>query len=189
MMEVFVNNMLGKRFSIAKRTFFWLLYNIIAKNLPRSYVAYSFGARQFRCFVCKRLLAYCGKNVNIEPKVFFYLMSRTKIGDNSGIGMQSHIEAVEIGRNVMIGPEFIVFSGNKRFDRTDIPMREQTSDEVSPVVIEDDVWIGARVIILAGRRIGHGAIVGAGSVVTKDIEPYTIVGGNPACVIGRRKSP
>ena len=173
---------------MAKRTFFWLLYNIIGKNLPRSYVAYSLGARQFRAFVCKRLLAACGENVNIEPKVFFYLMSRTKIGDNSGIGMRSHVEAVEIGKNVMIGPELIVFSGNKRFDRTDIPMIEQTSDEVSPVVIEDDVWIGARVIILPGRTIGQGAIVGAGSVVTKDVDPYSIVGGNPARVIGHRKS-
>lgn len=56
----------------------------------------------------------------------------------------------------------------------------------SQTVIEDDCWIGARVIILPGRRIGKGSIIGAAAVVTKDVEPYNIVGGNPARVIKKR---
>jgi acetyltransferase-like isoleucine patch superfamily enzyme len=56
---------------------------------------------------------------------------------------------------------------------------------VSPIVIEDKVWIGFNSVILKGVRVGEGAIVGAGSVVTRDVEPFTIVGGNPATVIGR----
>jgi maltose O-acetyltransferase len=54
------------------------------------------------------------------------------------------------------------------------------------VVIEDDVWIGTRAIILPGRRLGKGCIVGAGAVVTKDVEPHSIVAGNPARAVGSR---
>ena len=66
-------------------------------------------------------------------------------------------------------------------------MWQQGFTEVDPIVIEDDVWIGARVIILKGVTIGKGSIIGAGSVVTKDVEPYSIVGGNPAKLIRKRK--
>ncbi|WP_331272794.1 DapH/DapD/GlmU-related protein [Motilibacter deserti] len=55
-----------------------------------------------------------------------------------------------------------------------------------PVVIEDDVWIGANVVILPGRTISTGSIVGAGSVVTKDVPPRTVVAGNPAVVVKNR---
>ena len=52
-----------------------------------------------------------------------------------------------------------------------------------PIIVEDDVWIGTRAIILSGVRIGKGAVIAAGTVVTKDIPPYAIVGGNPAKII------
>ena len=61
-------------------------------------------------------------------------------------------------------------------------MRLQTAPK-EPVYIGDDVWIGARVIILPGRKIGEGVIIGAGAVVTKDVPDYAVVGGNPAKVI------
>lgn len=57
------------------------------------------------------------------------------------------------------------------------------SFETRPVVIEDDVWIGARAIILKGVRIGRGSVIAAGAVVTKDVPPFTVAGGNPAKVI------
>ncbi|MDQ7799461.1 MAG: DapH/DapD/GlmU-related protein [Candidatus Edwardsbacteria bacterium] len=66
-------------------------------------------------------------------------------------------------------------------------MLEQGIRFYPQTVIEDDVWIGAQAIILPGVRIGRGAIVAAGAVVTKDVEPYAIVGGNPARLIKRRK--
>ena len=63
-------------------------------------------------------------------------------------------------------------------------MRLQGYLKPQPVVIEDDVWIGARVIFLPGVRVGRGAIVGAGAVVTKDVPDYALVVGNPARVVG-----
>ena len=86
-------------------------------------------------------------------------------------------------------------SANHKFDRTDIPIQHQGhySSEIQfnrrkySVVIEDDIWIGARVIILSGTHIGKGSIISAGSVVSSKIPPYSIVVGNPGRVISKRK--
>ncbi len=79
--------------------------------------------------------------------------------------------------------------GGHNHDRTDIPMGHQGSTTSTPLHIAGDVWIGARAIILPGcRRIGHGAIIGAGAVVTKDVPDWAVVGGNPARIIKSRKS-
>ena len=71
--------------------------------------------------------------------------------------------------------------------RTDIPMRGQGSTPARKVTVSSDVWIGARVIILPGVTIGQGAIIAAGAVVTKDVPPFSVVGGVPARVIKFRK--
>jgi maltose O-acetyltransferase len=112
--------------------------------------------------------------------------SKIAIGDNSGFGMNSRIGSVTIGKNVMMGPDCLILTKNHAFDSTDIPMNMQGYKEDSPVTIGNDVWIGQRVIILPALRIGDGAIIGAGSVVTKNVEDYTIVAGNPARVIRKR---
>ena len=168
------------------RGLFWLAYYLFARHLPRSHVRYSFGSRAIRAFVLKRLFKKFGKKVNIEPKVIFFNLSESEIGDYSGIGMRSYIGTVKIGRDVMIGEELIAISRNHEFGDLSRPMREQGWKEDRPVVIEDDVWIGSRVTILPGVTIRKGTIVGAGSVVTKDAGPYSIVAGNPAREIRKR---
>ena len=95
-------------------------------------------------------------------------------------------EQVHIGRNCMIGPFCYLTDGNHGIS-ADLAVKAQPM-QVRPVVIEDDVWLGAGVIILSGVRIGRGAIVGAGAVVTKDIPPNTIAIGVPARSIGNRES-
>jgi maltose O-acetyltransferase len=127
----------------------------------------------------------CGSNVNIEIGAEFD--SNVTLGNNSGIGIRAIIgREVYIGDDVMMGPECIIYTANHRFDRIDIPMREQGFLDIKPVVIGNDVWIGGRVIILPGVRIGDGAIIGAGAVVSKDVPPYAIVGGVPAKVLKYR---
>lgn len=169
-----------------KHIIFWLSYNLFARHLPRSYVPYSLGATAIRAFICKRLFKEFGESINIESNVIFYNMSQSKIGNYSGIGVNSYIGLVNIGQNVMIGPELFAQSRNHNFNNTNIPMREQGKQNDQEIIIEDDVWIGAKVIILPGVRIGHGSIIGAGSVVTKNVSPYCIMGGNPAMVIKKR---
>lgn len=86
---------------------------------------------------------------------------------------------VTLGRYNMIGPHVMLAGGSHNFEDTSIPMRFQ-GGTTKGIILEDDIWIGANVVVLDGVRIGQGAIVGAGAVVTKDVEPYAIVVGNPA---------
>jgi maltose O-acetyltransferase len=109
-----------------------------------------------------------------------------EIGNNSAIGHNARLGAVKIGDNVMMGPDVIIFSRNHVFENRMVPMNVQGGTEGNPVLIGDDVWIGARAIILPGVHIGKGAIVGAGAVVSKDVPEYAIVAGNPARVIKQK---
>ncbi len=170
-----------------KRVFFWIAYYLFARHLPRSNVLYSFGSREIRAFLCKRLFRKFGIKVNIEPNVLFFNLSKSEIGDYSGIGMNSYVGTIKIGNDVMIGEELFAISKNHEFKDISIPMRIQGFQEDRPIIIQDDVWIGSRVTLLPGITIGKGAIIGAGSVVTKDVESYSIVAGNPAKIIKRRK--
>lgn len=86
----------------------------------------------------------------------------------------------------MMGPEVVIYTRNHSH-RKDELMIGQGYEETKPVVIGDDVWIGRRAIIMPGVKIATGTVVGAGAVVTKDTEAYSIVGGVPAKVIGYRE--
>ena len=87
----------------------------------------------------------------------------------------------------MMGEACHIYTRNHKTDRTDIPMCRQGFDGYKPVVISDDVWIGARVTILPGAKIGTGVIIGSGAVVTGEIPDYAVAGGVPARVIKYRK--
>ena len=111
-----------------------------------------------------------------------------KIGNNSSIGPYAYIGCsgmIEIGDNVMMSPRVSIYAENHVFDRTDITIKDQGVKREF-VKIEDDCWIAANSIILAGVTIGKGSIIAAGSVVTRDVPPYSIVAGVPATVIKSR---
>lgn len=80
------------------------------------------------------------------------------------------------------GPNVAFYVSNHNTVNSGIPMKEQGYHEAD-IIIEDDVWIGANSVITSGVHIGRGAVIGAGSVVTKSIPPYTIAAGTPAKVI------
>ncbi len=167
--------------------FGYMLYYGFARHLPSSYIR-GIGRlfKSIRAFCAYLILDKCGENVNIEHGANLY--ASIQIGDNSSIGLNAILDGgIKIGNSVMMGQNCAILTTNHRFDRLDIPMNEQGCSEVRPVVIGDDVWIGMYVIILPGVHIGNGAIVGAGSVVTKDVPDYAIVGGNPAKLIRFRE--
>lgn len=141
-------------------------------------------AQQLRYAACKRLFRSCGQNVNIEHGADFLFGDTISIGDRSGIGVDAWIRAdIDIGCNVMMGPQALIYDRYHVYDRIDIPMIDQGMGPFQKIVIEDDVWIGARVTILQGVRIGKGSIVAAGSVVTRDVPPFSVTAVNPARVV------
>lgn len=106
---------------------------------------------------------------------------------NIGCDLSGHEEGqINIGDDVLLAPRVVVLGAMHKYRNRTIPIREQGT-MAGPVTIENDVWIGTNAVILPGINIRAGAVVGANAVVTKDVEPYTIVGGVPAKVIGSRK--
>lgn len=162
-----------------------VLYFIVLKHLPPTYYPGGKLVKQLRFLCCKRLFRSCGRNVTIESNAIIPF-HKVDIGDNSGIGLNARIGSVRIGSNVMMGPDVMILSRNHNYDRIDIPSKFQGNAEEEPVIVEDDVWIGARVIILPGVHVGKGVIIGAGAVVTKNMPNYSIAAGNPARVVRMR---
>lgn len=166
-----------------KKKILYILYRIFGAKLPIS--QRSKFAKKCRNFWAKKIVAECGTNVNIERNAVFGPL--LKIGDNSGIGINCEIYGpVTIGKNVMMGPEVVIYTSGHKHNRTDIPMIEQGAETEREVNIGDDVWIGRRAIIMPGVTIGDGVIIGAGAVVTKNIEPYMVAVGVPAKAIKSR---
>lgn len=95
---------------------------------------------------------------------------------------------VLIGDDVMIAAFCSLFAANHEYRRVDIPIRAQGMSTKGGIRIGDDVWIGTHAVILDGVKIGNGAVIAAGAVVTKDVEPYSVVAGVPAKQVGRREA-
>ncbi len=162
-------------------------YLAVARHLPWSPRPGGAVARRLRGALATAMLDRCGSDVNIEHGAWFGSGRGIEVGDRSAIGMDALvIGPLTVGDDVMMGPRCVLISEGHGAGSVDVPMNRQGFVPSRRIVIEDDVWIGAGVTILPGRRIGRGSIVGAGSVVTRDVPPYSIVGGNPATVIRQR---
>lgn len=113
-----------------------------------------------------------------------------RVGDHSNIGPYCYIGCsgfISIGNNVMISPRVSIYAENHVFDSLDATIKSQGVKRES-VVIEDDCWIAANSILLAGVTIGKGSVVAAGSVVTQDVPPFSVVAGVPARIIKNRRT-
>lgn len=132
----------------------------------------------------------CGKNVRIWEMAWIMEPQNISLGDDVRIHPMTYLDGageIEVGSNVGIGPGVRIFSLNHRYKDATRPYWEQ-GYELAKVVIEDDCWIGANAVILAGIHVRKGTVVAAGAVVTKDTEPYSVVAGVPARPIGSRVS-
>jgi acetyltransferase-like isoleucine patch superfamily enzyme len=159
----------------------------------REFRATSYGNGEFR----REDLAAVGDNVIIEHGALILKPERVRIGsdtndmvigDHTWIGQFCYINSaggVEIGSRVGVGPYVKMMSSRHREEGRDVPIL--LSDlEFAPIRVKDDCDIGIGAIILPGTTVGRGSIVGAGAVVTRDVEPYSIVAGVPARKIGER---
>lgn len=157
------------------------IYNLIGKHLPPSYSPVKVGQTAIRRFCGKLILTKCGSKVNIENGAVF--SSKVVLGNHSGIGIHASIGGTcIIGDDVMMGPYCTIYTRNHETSDITRPMRGQGFEKERPVSIGNDVWIGGNVTILPGVKIGNHCIIGACSVVTKDIPDWAVAVGNPAVV-------
>lgn len=130
-----------------------------------------------------------GENVFIENNLNYFFPENISIGDNVYINHNVDLIArkgkIKIGNHVLIGPHVYITTANHAFSKANIPIAFQGFTP-KDIIIEADVWIGTKAVILPGVKIGKGAIVSAGAVVTKEVPPFAIVGGVPAKIIKYR---
>ncbi len=129
-----------------------------------------------------------GASAHVGSGTYFGKGRHIRIGDRFFCGIRCHLSChAEIGEDVMFASNVALVGGDHRIDFIEGPINRSGRDEIRPIRIGNDVWIGHGAIILHGVEVGTGAVVAAGSVVTKNVEPRAIVGGNPARFIRFRK--
>jgi putative colanic acid biosynthesis acetyltransferase WcaF len=156
-------------------------------------VFWGFGKVVFRfsprpCFGFRRWLLRCygaqvGANVNIYPSALIYYPWNLQIGDNSSIGewaLVYNLGTVTIGSRTTISQRVHLCAGTHDYQKPDMPLIKP------PIVIGDEVWVCADVFVGPNLTIDHRAIIGAASVVVKDVAASTVVGGNPASILKKR---
>lgn len=150
-------------------------YNHLLSNLP---------SRKIRSAYLNAYLGKLGEGTSIQMGCKFLHGRKVYLGDrnviNFGCLFDGRHYQIKTGSDVSIGPEASILTLGHD------PQSSEFADKGGDVIIGDRAWIAYRAIILPGVTIGEGAVVGAGSVVTKNVEPYTIVAGNPARLIKER---
>lgn len=150
--------------------------------------------RLVQIFAKRRFKNY-GSNIRFHALTSYFSYSSISLGNDVYIGPNAFFSATEsfitIGDKVLFGPNVTIMGGDHNIRPVGQYMydvKHKEPDDDLPVIIQNDVWIGTGAIILKGVTIGMGAVVAAGAVVTKDVPPFSIVGGVPAKVISMRFS-
>lgn len=178
-------NLSGAQNVVFKRLLFGT-YSFI-ENLVR--IALELLPHPLRYWIFKALLARLGSDSMIDYQTYFRYPWKISIGKgvwiNRGCEFYGSMLAgnahITIGDHCALGPRVRVLSATHNYRRLDLP------DEAASVTIGHHVWVGAGATILPGVSIGDGAVVAAGSVVTRDVAPYAIVAGNPARFLKTRE--
>lgn len=168
----------------------------MSNTIIKSLAAVPYLWDRFLCIFYKRAMRHCGKSVYMRPsKSDFKGLENLSVGDHTSIPKGSVFYCTDapltIGKKVIFGPHPTIITGDHRIDIKgryiiDVTREEKLPGNDMPVVIEDDVWVGANVTILKGVTVGRGSVIAAGAVVTRSVPPYSIAGGVPAKVIGKR---
>jgi acetyltransferase-like isoleucine patch superfamily enzyme len=153
------------------------IYNAIVGRLP---------SRTLRGIYLRGWLKRYGTGTGVQLGCRFLNGRKVALGErnviNFGCLLDGRVYPIIFGNDVSIGPEASILTLGHD------PQSGSFADKGGPVILGDRAWIGYRALVLPGVTIGEGAVVAAGAVVTRDIAPYTIVGGNPAREIGKRAS-
>lgn len=174
-------------YSLSKKIWLFLFYGF-ANHLPDSYSFFCGPlCNKLRIWICKHIFKKCGNVTTINRNIYFGNGLELEIDDYSGIGANCFLpNNIKIGKYVMMGPDLYCITFGHVVSDINTPMCFQPHESTpigEEIIIEDDVWIGAKVIICKRRRVGTGSILAAGAVITKDVPDYAIVGGNPAKIL------
>ncbi|ADR35055.1 transferase hexapeptide repeat containing protein [Sulfuricurvum kujiense DSM 16994] len=132
-----------------------------------------------------------GKNINIMKNSYLYAHDDgvLVIGNNFSMNTNTQLGAsggkIVIGDDCSIGPNCVLRAADHEFSNPDIPFNQQ-GHKYGEIIIENDVWIASNCVITANTAIGTGSVIAAGSVVTKDVESFSVMGGVPAKLIKKR---
>lgn len=154
----------------------WALFTPIFRFSPRIFFPY-------RNMILRAFGAEIGEFVHIYPSAKIYMPWNLIIGDYSAIGEDAliyNLGRITIGRNVTISHRAHLCAGTHDYTDPTLPLMKP------PIIVEDNVWICTQAFVGPGLTIGEGAVIGAAAVATKDVPPWTVVGGNPAKEIKQR---
>ncbi|MBL7962488.1 MAG: colanic acid biosynthesis acetyltransferase WcaF [Flavobacteriales bacterium] len=162
---------------VVKRTLWYFVNALFFLNplfpfrTPKPWLLRLFGAR-------------VGRGVVVHPGVNIKFPWKLRIGDHVWIGQRvwlDNIDELHIGSHVVISQGALLISGSHDFRKADFPTYSK------PIVLEAGCWVGAGAIVTLGVRVGTHAVLSAGTVLTRNAEPFTIYRGNPAQVVGERR--
>lgn len=135
----------------------------------------------------RRRFAATGSRVTFDPTTSVLSYEQIEVGRNVSIGAGAYFYGpIKVGNDVMFGPYVHVQAGYHRVDLIGATIRESGGAPLAPIVIEDDVWIAARVTVMKGVTIGQGSVIGTESLVLHDIPPYVIAFGSPCRPVAKR---
>ena len=174
---------------LIERIRFWRDADRLGPDIPWTHWRLHFKSTMTR--LCKDKFASFGQGAEFRPGAYAVSCSKIRIGANVVIRPGSMLFAdprpdgagITIEDAVLLGSGVHIYVSNHRFNKPGVPVIEQGHDAAADVTLRQGCWIGAAAILLPGVEIGEGAVVGAGSVVTKSVAARVVVAGNPATLI------
>jgi acetyltransferase-like isoleucine patch superfamily enzyme len=176
---------------IRERWRFWAAADRIGPDIPTTHWRLYFGSTMRR--LCERMFQRFGDGAEFRPGAYAVCCSKISLGRRVVVRPGCMLFAdprdggggITIEDDVMLGSGVHIYVHNHQFDDPRVPIIDQGYASSRPVLLEQGCWIGACAIILPGVTVGCNAVVGAGAVVTRDVEARTVVGGNPARLLRR----
>ncbi|MFH1380002.1 MAG: acyltransferase [bacterium] len=168
---------------------FWLTADRLGPDMPLTHIGLYFPSTMKT--LCKKRFKHFGEGAEFRPGAYALSCSKISIGNRVviragcmlGADMRQEGGGITIEDDVMLGPSVYFFCNNHKFTDSDVPIIDQGYVESRHITLKKGCWIGANSVILQGVTIGRNAVVGASSVVTKDVPDKVVVAGNPACIV------
>ena len=158
------------------------IYYLLANKIPNSTFPGGFIFNLIRIFFVKRIIEF-GSNNTLQKNIYFGTGKNVKIGNNCQINDNVRLDNVEIGDNVMIARDAVFLGRSHNYNDLNLCMNNQGFKLSKQTIVENDVWIGLRAIIMPGKIISSGSIISAGSVLTQNTIKNGVYGGVPAKLI------